>query len=53
MAVVDKKCKIRGVSGLRVVDCSISMVSHSANTQTASYIYGENAAKIIKSEYKI
>lgn len=51
MAVVDERCKVYGVKGLRVVDCSISPVSHSANTQTASYIYGENAARIIKSDY--
>ncbi len=51
MAVVNEKCQVRGVSGLRVVDCSISLISHSANTQTASYIYGENAAKIIKADY--
>jgi len=53
MAVVDQKCNVRGVTCLRVVDCSISLVSHSANTQTASYIYGENAAKIIKTDYPL
>lgn len=51
MAVVDEKCQVRGVKGLRVVDCSISPISHSANTQTASYIYGINAAKIIRDDY--
>ena len=51
MAVVDDHCRVRGVSGLRVVDCSISPISHSANTQTASYIYGENAAVIIKADH--
>jgi choline dehydrogenase-like flavoprotein len=44
MAVVNEKCQVCGMTGLRVVDCSISLISHSANTQTASYVYGENAA---------
>ena len=50
-AVVDENCSVYGVSNLRVVDCSISPIIHSANTQTASYLYGENAALIIKQKY--
>ena len=50
-AVVDENCSVHGVSNIRVVDCSISPIIHSANTQTASYLYGENAAMIIKQEY--
>lgn len=48
MAVLDDHCRVRGVTKLRVVDCSIAPIIHSANTQTASYIYGENAARLIK-----
>jgi choline dehydrogenase-like flavoprotein len=50
-AVVDENCSVYGVSNIRVVDCSISPIIHSANTQTASYLYGENAAMIIKQKY--
>lgn len=51
MAVLDDHCRVRGVTGLRVADCSISPFIHSANTQTASYIYGENAARLIKLDH--
>jgi len=46
-AVVDEHCRVIGTRRLRVVDCSVSPVSHSANTQTASYLYGESVAELI------
>jgi YHS domain-containing protein len=52
-AVVDEYCNVHGVSNLRVVDCSISPIIHSAKTQTASYLYGENAASFIKQKYNL
>lgn len=51
MSVVDDHCRVRGVTCLRVVDCSISPILHSANTQTASYIYGENASVLVKADH--
>lgn len=51
LAVVDQRCRVRGVSGLRVVDLSIGPVSHAANTQTAAYIYGERASDLIKADH--
>lgn len=51
LAVVDQHCRVYGVNGLRVVDCSIAAVIQSANTQTAAYAYGERASELILSDW--
>jgi choline dehydrogenase-like flavoprotein len=48
MAVLDNKLRVRGVSGLRVADCSVMPALHSGHTQMPAYGIGERAADIIK-----
>lgn len=45
--VVDSKCKLIGVEGLRVVDASVIPVAMGANTQACVYALAERAADFI------
>ncbi|KAH8701592.1 choline dehydrogenase [Talaromyces proteolyticus] len=48
MAVLDNKLRVRGVSGLRVADCSVMPTLHGGHTQMPAYGIGERAADLIK-----
>jgi choline dehydrogenase-like flavoprotein len=47
--VVDPNLKVKGISGLRVVDASIWPFTPAAHTQAPVYIIAERAADVIKS----
>lgn len=47
-AVVDPKLRVKGVRGLRVVDCSIMPLLPGCHTQMPAYGIGEKAADMIK-----
>jgi len=53
MTVCDSKLRVKGIAGLRVVDCSICPTLTSGNTQAPAYLIGERAADIIKSASKL
>ena len=48
MAVLDARLRVKGVTGLRVADCSIMPTLHSGHTQMPAYGIGEKAADMIK-----
>jgi choline dehydrogenase-like flavoprotein len=45
--VVDPRCRVLGVSSLRVVDCSVMPFVPSGNTNAAAIAVGEKAADMI------
>lgn len=47
MAVLDEKCRVRGVEGLRVVDASVMPTIISANTNITTIAVAEKAADLI------
>jgi choline dehydrogenase len=49
-SVVDPQCRVRGVSGLRVVDASIMPSVPSANTNASVIAVAEKAAEIIRGD---
>ncbi|KAF7305848.1 Aryl-alcohol oxidase [Mycena chlorophos] len=49
--VVDTDLKVKGISGLRVVDLSIMPYVPAAHTQAAAFVIGERASDIIKASY--
>lgn len=51
MAVVDARLRVRGVQGLRVIDCSIIPAIPSANTNAAAMAIGSKAATLIAEDY--
>jgi choline dehydrogenase len=50
MAVVDQHCRVRGVTGLRVADCSIMPDCIRANTNVTAMMIGERLAEMVKHE---
>lgn len=50
MAVVDPECRVRGVSGLRVVDSSIFPSIPNGNLNAPTIMLAERAAALIRGE---
>ena len=48
MAVLDAQLRVKGVTGLRVADCSVMPTLHGGHTQMPAYGIGEKAADLIK-----
>ncbi|KAJ6033305.1 Glucose-methanol-choline oxidoreductase [Penicillium canescens] len=53
MAVLDEKLQVRGVSGLRVADCSVMPTLHGGHTQMPAYGIGEKCADLIKETWRM
>jgi choline dehydrogenase len=51
MAVVDGTLKVRGLEGLRVIDCSIIPFIPSGNTNAPAIAIGSKAADMIRRDY--
>lgn len=47
-AVLDNKLRVRGVTGLRVADCSVMPTLNGGHTQMPAYGIGEKCADLIK-----
>ncbi|KAJ5161938.1 hypothetical protein N7492_007330 [Penicillium capsulatum] len=52
MAVLDEKLQVRGVSGLRVADCSVMPALHGGHTQMPAYGIGEKCGDLIKETWR-
>ena len=50
MAVLDSKLRVRGVDGLRVIDCSAIPFIPSANTNAIALALGNKAVSILMNE---
>ena len=51
LAVVDARLRVRGVEGLRVIDCSIIPAIPSGNTNAPAMAIGSKAASLIAADY--
>jgi choline dehydrogenase len=47
MAVVDERLRVRGIAGLRVVDCSVMPVLTSGNTHAPAVMIAEKASDLV------
>jgi choline dehydrogenase-like flavoprotein len=52
MAVVDPRCRVYGVQGLRVADASIMPRLPTANTNIPTIMIGERAADFIRADWR-
>lgn len=52
MAVVDQRLRVRGIDGLRVIDCSIIPFIPSGNTNAPAMAIGSKAAAMIAADYR-
>ncbi|KAJ5088636.1 hypothetical protein N7456_012252 [Penicillium angulare] len=52
LAVLDEKMQVRGVTGLRVADCSVMPTLHGGHTQMPAYGIGEKCADLIKETWR-
>ncbi|MET3898439.1 choline dehydrogenase [Devosia sp. UYZn731] len=52
MAVVDQRLRVRGVEGLRVIDCSIIPFIPSGNTNAPAMAIGSKAAAMIAEDHR-
>jgi len=50
MAVVDERCRVYGVEGLRVIDASVMPTITSGNTNTPTIMIAENASRMMLSK---
>lgn len=51
-AVLDQRLRVKGVDGLRIVDCSMMPTLHSGHTQMPAYGIGEIGAELILADNK-
>jgi len=51
LSVVNARLKVRGIDGLRVIDCSIIPAIPSGNTNAAAMAIGSKAASLIAEDY--
>ena len=52
MAVVDARLRVRGIEGLRVIDCSIIPAIPSGNTNAPAMAIGSKAAALIAADHR-
>jgi choline dehydrogenase len=53
MAVVDERLRVRGLSGLRVVDASVMPTITSGNTASPTMMIAERASDLIREDRRV